>query len=259
MKHLKKYKIFEAEIKRTFGEWLENPKAPSKSSFIYEFKFPVRKEFNFNDNDYDTETLLDFIRTERGDNVYKQIAVDLSNNFTITDIEDEDQENEETRGVTLTERDVKANLDQYFEEWLKQEYDDHMDKFLRMYDLDSEDDYISEDDFESLKEDFNESKLEQYYTSKEYNQDFEIHDMKVNKLQMPNIVIGTFETDRKLNEDEIESIRDYISGQCSDGWGEGFEQQQEKEEISGLTFYVSIKSWWSEGYPEWYLNITLVS
>ena len=42
MKHLK---IFEAEIKRTFGEWLQNPKAKSRES-IYTFEFPVKKVFN---------------------------------------------------------------------------------------------------------------------------------------------------------------------------------------------------------------------
>ena len=40
MKHLK---IFEAEIKRTFDEWLKNPQAKRTES-IYTFEFPRKQK-----------------------------------------------------------------------------------------------------------------------------------------------------------------------------------------------------------------------
>ena len=61
---------------------------------------------------------------------------------------------------------------------------------------------------------------------------------------------------RELSQDEIDSIKDFLEGQCSDGWGETYEQtSQDKEEVNGLNFYVNIKTWWGDGYPEWYLDI----
>lgn len=39
------------------------------------------------------------------------------------------------------------------------------------------------------------------------------------------------------NPEFIESVRDEIEGQCSDGWGEGFEQFP--QEIDGVEFYIS--------------------
>lgn len=36
------------------------------------------------------------------------------------------------------------------------------------------------------------------------------------------------EVNSPLNSDEAASIKDYIAGQYSDGWGEGFEQQRIK-------------------------------
>jgi len=245
MKHLKKYKIFEAEIKRTFDEWLKNPKASKKDSFDYQFEFPVKKVFNIDESNLDIDNIADYLKKERGCNLYRDIAneIDLSSGL------DEDEEI-----PTISEEEVKSNIDQYFDTWLAQEYNNDMAKFFRMYDLDFEEDHLSEENFEDLKDNFNESHLENYYTYREYNHDFKILSLEVTKLKNGNKIVGEIKIDRELTDDEMESVEDYLVGQCSDGWGEGFEQSQEKEKIKGLNFYVSIKPWWSDGYPEWYLN-----
>ena len=43
-----------------------------------------------------------------------------------------------------------------------------------------------------------------------------------------------------LNQEEINELKDYISGQASDGWGEGFEQRE--IEVNDGTLYVSLWS-----------------
>lgn len=40
-----------------------------------------------------------------------------------------------------------------------------------------------------------------------------------------NGIIITAKTNRAYTEEEIQALQDDIEGQCSDGWGEGFEQQ----------------------------------
>ena len=80
--------------------------------------------------------------------------------------------------------------------------------------------------------------------------------MEITGLKDENIITGEIETNRDLTGDEIDSIRDYLEGQCSDGWGEGLEQEQEKEEMHGLKFFVNISPWWNVGFPNWYLNVT---
>jgi len=246
MKHIKTYKIFEAEIKRTFGDWLKNPKAPKKDEFTYQFEFPVKKVFNINEGNIDLDNLADYLKQEKGCDLYQDIAneIDLSSGM---------EEDEETPEVSKEE--VRANFSEYFDTWIKQVYNNDMSKFFRMYDLDFEESHLTEEDFENLRDNFNESNLEKYYTYKEYNHDFQIIFMKVTELKDNNKIIGEIKTNRELTEDETESVKDYLIGQCSDGWGESYEESQEKEKILGLSFYVSIKPWWSDGYPEWYLEV----
>ena len=244
---MKYLKTFEAEIKRTFDEWLKDPKAPKTDSYNYQFEFPVKKIFNIDDGYIDLDNLAEYLNQERGCDIYRDIAneIDLSSGLE-----------EDDNIPTVTKEEVQANIDEYFYTWIKQSFNDNMGKFFRMYDLDFEEDYIEPKDFEDLKNSFNEDPLEKYYPSKEYNQDFKILSMKVTGLKNDNKIIGQVITNRRLSEDEIDSIKDFLEGQCSDGWGEGYDQSsQEKEEIHGLNFYSNIKPWWNDGYPEWYLEV----
>ena len=249
MKHLK---IFEAEIKRTFGEWLQNPKAKSRES-IYTFEFPVKKVFNVDEgNGLDGDNLIDFLKYERGNDICKDIANELDLGYGLVgDFDDE----EEYQAPKLSSSEVRANFDEYFERWIEQVYNNDMSKFFRMYDLDFEENEIGKDEFYTIQTTFNEEDLKQFYPYREFNQDFKILRMEITGLKDENIITGEIETNRDLTGDEIDSIKDYLEGQCSDAWGEGLSQEQEKEEKHGLKFFANISPWWNGGFPNWYLEI----
>lgn len=54
-------------------------------------------------------------------------------------------------------------------------------------------------------------------------------------------------TEYILNDKEIAFLRDEISGQCSDGWGEGFEQQEQY--YNGDKLYISPWTHGPKGEP----------
>ncbi len=59
--------------------------------------------------------------------------------------------------------------------------------------------------------------------------------------------VAKLELNAPLNQFELDDIKDYIEGQCSDGWGEGFEQREIK--CGEKEFYVSF---WQPG--DWELK-----
>lgn len=238
---MKYIKIFESEFKKTFSDWLKNPK---KTQFVFEF--PVRKVFNADESNLDLLKMVDYLKYQNGINLYK----DISN-----EIRSEEEDDEDITIKELSELDVKRNFDEYFDKWINQQYNGDLSKFFRMYDLDHIEDEINEEDFDSLKESFNSENLSQYYPYKEMNHNFKILKMEVTSLSNNNIVVGEIEVDRPLTEDEISSISDFIEGQCSDGWGEGFSQEQDVEVVNGFRFLTRIETWWGQGYPNWHLTI----
>jgi hypothetical protein len=97
--------------------------------------------------------------------------------------------------------------------------------------------------------------------------------MCVDTLTSDGRLVGMAEVtaDHSLSEQEKSELMDYLSGQYSDGWGEGFEQQevnQHMEEIEDddnedpetgeyytdyrdVSDYLSIHFWQSEGFKIW--------
>lgn len=73
---------------------------------------------------------------------------------------------------------------------------------------------------------------------------------RIHAIDTPNITIGrdgkvetTFRVvAAELRPEELRALGEYVMGQCSDGWGEGFEQNEFK--IDGEEYYVST---WSRG------------
>ncbi len=253
MKYIDTYKIFEAKIRKNFIDWLENPQAPKEDS-VYKFEFPVKKVFNIKEN-INFKNLVNFLIDERGVDICKDISNEVELDFMPDSVYDDYDESEPSPPI-VSEEEVEANFEEYFNKWLEQKFQGDMTKFYRMYDLDFEENQISEYEFDQLKENFNQQEIGQFYPAREYNQDFKILTMEIDRLEDDNKVIGSIETSRHLTDDEIDSINDFLCGQFSDTWGRSYEGEQEEEEINGLKFWTSIKTWWSDGYPEWYLNIS---
>jgi hypothetical protein len=65
-------------------------------------------------------------------------------------------------------------------------------------------------------------------------------------------LIVTAEVSGKVTETKTRAIRSYLSGQCSDGWGEGFEQQEFGGYALGYAGYnkVFISTWDRDREPE---------
>lgn len=253
MKYLKKYKLYESDIKRSFTDWLNNPNSKNKE-FIYEFKFPCKKMFNI-DKGNKIEDIAQYLLNEKNINIYEIISKEMETDLPIGDF---DVYNIDTDfdDIEISEEEIKANFNEYFNSWLDKNYNGKLDKFYRMYDLDFEEYIISNDDFESIQFDFNKSNLLDKYPFKEYNQNFQFISIEIKQLKDDNIIIGEFEVNRQLTNDEIDSINDFISNQLSDEWGDSF-QEEEEEEIGGIMFLTSIKTWWIDSYPEWYLEINI--
>ncbi|MCK9476539.1 MAG: hypothetical protein M0R46_11500 [Candidatus Muirbacterium halophilum] len=95
--------------------------------------------------------------------------------------------------------------------------------------------------YDEMQEDFNKEDLIQYFD--------EAEEVGATSMQM---VGNNFDDESRfwvevmvkpdITDEEIELIKDYLEGQCSDGWGEGFEQQ----DIDG--WYVS--TWWNDEYSD---------
>lgn len=124
------------------------------------------------------------------------------------------------------------------------------ENFLKEFEIDELIQDIDDDDqkeiFDELKKDFNESDLVQYFDESE---ELGVVDIKVEGDNFDN---GRFcievKTSKELSDDELSIIENYIIGQCSDGWGEGFEQQP-----TGKDYYVS--TWWSRNFGEYEIEI----
>lgn len=236
MKYLKKYN--ESKM-QTFIEWLDEIERDGVSENIYEFEFRVKKIYNISE-DVDINKFPQYLLNEKGIDICELIASEIELDFLNV-------------GKAFKEE-IEANFDKYFPIWIEQKFDSDVSKFYRLYDLDFEVNKISEDEFNSLKESFNSSNIQNEYPYKEYNQDFKILSLKLIQLKEDNIIVGNFESDRILNEDELESIKDFLSNQFSDEWGKSILQPIE-EEIHGLKFETYLIVWWGEGFPSWEIEI----
>lgn len=211
----------------------------SEGTFKYSFSFPVTKKYQLKDDGYWTYDDVCRYLERNGVNLKQDVSSELG----------------------IDERDV---TDDNIEEYVSNYGGKRMggwDRFKSEYGLDFEDNDLSREDYNVLKNDFNSGKLEQYFNKEHYDYKgvtLEVYNLLVIDPQRGGFygtVNGTFESNRELNGEEIKSIDDYISGQCSDGWGEGFEQQSEVEEIHGLRFDVSLHPWNREN---WKVIITKV-
>ena len=92
----------------------------------------------------------------------------------------------------------------------------------KMCDIDSK---LLNNIMNELIQNFNESELEQYMDENDIKNSDRIISIKASNYNINNnsFYINVDIKDKPSKED-IDKIKDYIEGQCSNGWGEGFEQ-----------------------------------
>ena len=85
--------------------------------------------------------------------------------------------------------------------------------------------------------DCQEKGLAKYFWSDEKCRD-KVYSIKPDVEMRDNHIMGVavIKMTKPLNEEELESLKDYVSGQFSDGWGESFEQHE--IQVSGRDIYV---------------------
>lgn len=209
---MKYLKIFEAEIKKSFTDWLKNPKAPTKiqDKYNYIFAKPVRLQEELVDTgDFSTYLLLKFIEEENGEDIFRQISSELDVDYY----------------------DIKKDcdlLDDSFDKWIKENGGWHnffQDNFQYLNEIDSK-------SFSAIKSVFEEEiKSEDgiSYEFDEYLKDLEfdgeplkVYDIKVlDESELKNISNQYFDTDenvffnfivsRILKNDEVALIIDYLN------------------------------------------------
>jgi hypothetical protein len=200
----------------------------------YFFTFPVRKFINIDKDDIDLETLFLHIERSLKINLYKKISNDLD----------------------LLIDEVKANLDDIFPDWIDFKYNKHIDRFYREYELDKISYELTPDDLETIVDSFNESYLESNFDERAWNADFSITCVRIlDDLDKDKNIVGFVETDKALNENELEIVKDFLTGELSDNWGEELFEDILEEEIDGINYISNYQCYWNGGFPVWELNI----
>lgn len=252
MKFIKLYEEF--ELRKSFSDWVKDPK--SKEGVLYEFRFPIKKVKSFSDDGmYSTSELFDMIYNESFESPWRWLAGEMSDYYN-SDRDDDSEEEEDREEEELSEEDLKNDddlLDNVFNAWLGKR-GNRFDNFLQMWDLKDKKTDLDSDDYDAMVKDFNSCKLEKYCDEKS--------ELKLQSIRL--VTTENYENDieeacgeivvgKELSDSEIISLANYITGQCSDGWGEGFEQQEDTEREGDFKFYTSMKPWWHE--DDWRVTI----
>ena len=233
MKHIK---LFEAEIKRTFSEWLGNPSAPKRDN-NYTFIFPVRKDWKFIDEgEFTLSDIDEFTKTESGMSLIDRIGRDMD----------------------LQHDEVLANEDEIYQAWLEQEMEGlgKYDRFLNTFGLNFKESIITHQNFIHLKRSFNGSHIARQFDARSFGGTFNVLDIKMKSLsESGDEITLVVQVDRNLNEDQKETIKDFLTGQLADEWGRGISNQVNREKRGNLEFDTTIEVWWNSGYPAWGIEI----
>jgi hypothetical protein len=268
---MKKLKYYEAFLGAEQEKLIPEPLERDINKILFKIPVKVRKEVDENifSYGYDVDDIVRKLEDEGFDASWLRWDYNSWKDSKLyefgdedepdrEDFEDEDDYNAEYEDWKERE-DARIKFeetaeDELFEEWAMEQFGG-WSRFLDEFELDSTidnvlDKYEQEEIFDILKDDFNEVNLAEYFDEAE---ELGILDMKVigHNFEDGKFTVEVTTTE-DLNDEQIEKVRDYIEGQCSDGWGEGFEQH----EIGEGRWYVS--TWWSsreQGLPDYEIEI----
>jgi len=155
----------------------------------------------------------------------------------------EDYDNDDDYEAELSE--WNENNDEYeswepsIDQYVKDEWNDDWNKFVSEFKISGPvSDVVDNNDkysiFNKLKSSFNESDLVEYFDESE---SLGVTSIKVVGNNFDEDSRFTVEVKSTKELEDVSTVIDYLEGQCADGWGEGFEQQ----DINGF----SVHTWWS--------------
>lgn len=226
-----------------FGDFIKES-VDSNGLIRYSFSFPVNKKYQLKDDGTWTwDEVCDFLKRNGTD-----LRSDVEGSMDLEDGEERE----------VTDDDIDKFVNEYGVNNGRRRHGG-WDRFKEDYGLDFDGGDMEMEDYRVMMDDFNEGDLEQYFDWDNYNgEPFELYNLQLvepRRRGYYGTAEGTFETNIELNEEQLNHIKDYITGQCSDGWGEGFEQQSRDEEMDGLNFETSIHPW---KYDNWNVTITKI-
>lgn len=196
----------------------------------YRFEIPVEVSYCVDESNLSIESIKDIKKLEKNYDVDLDFVIDEYEYKS--EMEEEASEDEEYVGLTKSEVfDIVIN-----ELW--NEIVEILNYDVKLNELD---DNIINKIYHITSVNFNNAHLEQYFNGKD---DFKIVSMKMVEMDKEKSVFYVdVVVNKKLKDNEVIEISKYIDGQCSDGWGEGFEQQDISREIGENERYVYIKTW----------------
>lgn len=199
MKYIKNYRLFENS---------ESPK-----TFSYLFSSPISVIQHYDENNQDLEQVFNYITDEQGHDIIEEMAgeLDITKDEFLDDIDDNF---DKYLNIRYGGRGKGNPYEKFFDEYFGGETD------------------IEDEEYEDLVNSFNEEDLKQYFDEEV---DFKILKMEAQHSKSYTRMFDVkVETDKDLTDEDIQKIKDYLTGQYSDGFGEGYEQQIIKSKLEPL-------------------------
>lgn len=183
--------------------------------------------------------------TNTGYLIYHGYNMDLSDMLTSLGLEISQEQTQELKLYMP----LKATT--YYDE------NDYGDLYQTDYEMDIypselaeyEDEILKAIERNALPEENKRGLMEYYGTADSVNAKVKRYDFSVENVRGELMGVATLQLNAHLNDKELDTIKQEISGQASDGWGEGFEQREIKVD-NGKEIYVSF---WNSG-KDWSLQ-----
>lgn len=206
MKFIKSFKIFEDIHDHHIHD------DSLKNTFTYLFSSPISVVQHYDENNQDLEQVFNYITDEQGHDIVEEMADELD----------------------MTKDEFLDDIDDNFDKYLNRRYGkskvNMYDKFFDEY-FGGETD-IEDEEYKDLVDAFNEEDLKEYFDEEV---DFKILKMEAQHSKSYTRMFDVkVETDKDLTPEDIKKVKDYLTGQYSDGFGEGYEQQIIKSKLEPL-------------------------
>lgn len=193
----------------------------------YKFSIPIKILYYIDETNIEIESIKDIKKLQKKYDIDLDFVID---EFEYKmDINDENSQDDEEY-LSITKEEI-------FDSVINELWDDILPSLNMDYDLSDIDDKTVEKIFKVVSNNFNNSKLQQYY--KQFDIEIKMDGFNIDD----SLLYVSVYSDKNLNDDDLEDIRKFIDNQCSDGWGEEFEKNDISSDIDENDRYVYVKTW----------------